>query len=152
MMEHMAGVWTPVRGVTIRSELCQRRFLFQFFHHLDLQKVLKGGPWFFNKHMLILGAVEEGEGPEQMPLNTTILGAGPTNYQQAIYRRRWEKTSETMSASRWNMTRRIALVFGGNTCVYIDQHKFGIGMCIRNDRGSFQKAKTMWFNGVPPPQ
>jgi hypothetical protein len=70
MMEHMAGVWIPVRGVTIRSELCQRRFLFQFFHHLDLQKVLKGGPWFFNKHMLILGAVEEGEGPEQMPLNT----------------------------------------------------------------------------------
>jgi hypothetical protein len=51
MMENMAGVWTPVRGVAIR-ELGRGRFLFQFFHKLDLHKVLKGGPWFFNKHMV----------------------------------------------------------------------------------------------------
>ncbi|MCH80235.1 hypothetical protein A2U01_0001001 [Trifolium medium] len=69
MMENMAGVWTPVKGVAIK-EVKQGRFIFQFFHHLDVQKVLRGGPWFFNKHMLILGAMGEGEEPEQVPLNT----------------------------------------------------------------------------------
>jgi hypothetical protein len=57
MMENMAGVWTPVRGVAIR-ELGRGRFLFQFFHKLDLHKVLKGGPWFFNKHMVIRAGPE----------------------------------------------------------------------------------------------
>jgi ribonuclease HI len=25
-------------------------------------------------------------------------------------------------------------------------------MCIRNDQGRFVKAKTMWFDGNPPPK
>ncbi|MCI24686.1 DUF4283 domain protein [Trifolium medium] len=68
MMKHMAGVWTPVRGVSIKN-VGEGRFLFQIFHHLDMQKVLKGGPWFFNKHMLVLGAMGDGQEPEKIPLD-----------------------------------------------------------------------------------
>ncbi|MCI04629.1 DUF4283 domain protein [Trifolium medium] len=66
---HMSDVWTPVRGVAIR-EVKAGIFMFRFFHHLDVQKVLKGGPWFFNKHMLILGPMGRGEEPEHVPLYT----------------------------------------------------------------------------------
>jgi len=44
--------------------------LFQFSHKLDIEKFLRGGPWFFNKHLMVLGAMEDGESPEQVPLNT----------------------------------------------------------------------------------
>jgi hypothetical protein len=63
----MAGVWCPVRGVTIK-DIGAGVFVFQFHHHLDVQKVLKGGPWFFNKHMLILGSMAQMTQPEQVPL------------------------------------------------------------------------------------
>ncbi|TYG77276.1 hypothetical protein ES288_D03G181400v1 [Gossypium darwinii] len=32
----------------------KKRFLFQFFHYMDLERVLKGSPWTFNNHLLIL--------------------------------------------------------------------------------------------------
>jgi hypothetical protein len=63
----MAGVWSPVRGVTVKRSN-SGVFVFQFHHHLDVQRVLKGGPWFFNKHMLILGPMAEAEQPEQVAL------------------------------------------------------------------------------------
>ncbi|MCH84643.1 DUF4283 domain protein [Trifolium medium] len=63
----MAGVWCPVRGVTVKQSN-NGVFVFQFHHHLDVQRVLKGGPWFFNKHMLILGSMAEAEQPEQVAL------------------------------------------------------------------------------------
>jgi hypothetical protein len=65
----MGGVWSPVRGVTIKQAETGI-FVFQFHHHLDLKKVLKGGPWFYNKHMLILGSMAEASVPSQVPLYT----------------------------------------------------------------------------------
>jgi hypothetical protein len=38
-----------------------------------------------------------------------------------------------------------------NATLFNDQYKFGVGMCIWNDQGRFMKAKTMWFDGNPPP-
>jgi len=69
MKENMKDIWSVVKGLEIR-EIKMRVFLFQFSHKLDIQKVLRGGPWFFNKHMMVLGAMEDGESPEQVPLNT----------------------------------------------------------------------------------
>jgi hypothetical protein len=66
---HMRDVWSLVKGIDVR-EVNMGVFIFQFCHHRDIQKVLKGGPWFFNKHMLVLGAMTEGESPEQVQLNT----------------------------------------------------------------------------------
>ncbi|MCI17989.1 DUF4283 domain protein, partial [Trifolium medium] len=65
----MSDIWNPVRGVTIKSK-DNGRFLFIFYHHRDVQKVLKGGPWFFEKHMLILGSMVGAESPAHVPLYT----------------------------------------------------------------------------------
>lgn len=57
------------KGVSIReTEL--GIFLFQIFHQLDVQRVLKQGPWSFDNHILILGVMQEGETLEQVPLFT----------------------------------------------------------------------------------
>lgn len=42
MKDRMAGVWRPLEGVTIR-ELKPGLFLIQFYHRVDVQRVLKGG-------------------------------------------------------------------------------------------------------------
>lgn len=41
MKEHMAKVWRPLKGVSIR-EFSPGMFLFQFFHKIDIEKVLGG--------------------------------------------------------------------------------------------------------------
>lgn len=67
MKSTMANLWHPVRGVRIR-DLGKRRFLFQFFHAMDIDRVLKGSPWTFNNHLLILYKLKVGEDPLQVPL------------------------------------------------------------------------------------
>ncbi|KAH1210950.1 hypothetical protein GmHk_15G045141 [Glycine max] len=39
-----------------------------YFYHQVVQRVLKGGPWSFDKHMLILGVIKEGENPPEILL------------------------------------------------------------------------------------
>ena len=53
MRSMMASLWKPVKGMCIKS-LQPNLFLFQFFHERDLQRVIKGGPWSFNRHMLLM--------------------------------------------------------------------------------------------------
>lgn len=67
MKERMAGVWRPGSGVNIR-EARSGTFLFQFFHPLDLERVLKQGPWSFDKHLLILCVIPDGVAPNEVPL------------------------------------------------------------------------------------
>lgn len=69
MKERMVSVWRPGRGVTIK-EASPGVFLFQFFLEIDIQRVLKNGPWTFDKHLLILGVLEEGCAIEEIPLYT----------------------------------------------------------------------------------
>lgn len=49
----LADLWHPIRGICI-SDLGEKWFLFQFFHEVDIQRVLMGTPWFFNNHLLLL--------------------------------------------------------------------------------------------------
>lgn len=35
---------------------------------IDIQKVLKNGPWSFDKNMLVLGVMPEGMEPQDVPL------------------------------------------------------------------------------------
>jgi 14-3-3 protein epsilon len=44
-------------------------FLFQFYHKVDKDRVLSGGPWHFENHMLVLHEVKEGDLFNQIPLN-----------------------------------------------------------------------------------
>ncbi|KAK5832853.1 hypothetical protein PVK06_016656 [Gossypium arboreum] len=66
-MSTMANLWHPIRGVRI-LDLGEKRFLFQFFHSIDMERVLKGSPWTFNNHLLLLHALKWGEDPLKVPL------------------------------------------------------------------------------------
>lgn len=61
MKARMAGIWRPVKGVTIK-EASPGLFLFLFFHVRDMEAVLRGGggPWSFDSHLLILGRMQIG--------------------------------------------------------------------------------------------
>ncbi|MBA0710170.1 hypothetical protein Golax_025162 [Gossypium laxum] len=63
----MADLWHPIRGICI-SDLGDRRYLFQFFHEVDIQRVLAGTPWFFNNHLLLLHRIQPSENPSLVPL------------------------------------------------------------------------------------
>jgi hypothetical protein len=53
MMEKIKTFWNPVKGVDIH-ETEPGLFTFQFNHHLDMNRILKKGPWYFDNHLLVL--------------------------------------------------------------------------------------------------
>uniref|UniRef100_A0A803P5H9 Zinc knuckle CX2CX4HX4C domain-containing protein n=1 Tax=Cannabis sativa TaxID=3483 RepID=A0A803P5H9_CANSA len=52
------------------KELETNKYLFQFFHEVDIGRVLDGTPWTFNKSPLIVERLKEGENPRNKALNT----------------------------------------------------------------------------------
>lgn len=56
----IAYFWHPIWGICI-SDLGEKRFLFQFFHEVDVQRVLARTPWFFNNHLLLLHRIQPGD-------------------------------------------------------------------------------------------
>lgn len=68
MEDRMAAVWRPGKGVFIK-DLGQGRYMFQFYHKLDMLRFLNGGPWTFDNHMSILGVIQVGDILAQIPLH-----------------------------------------------------------------------------------
>ncbi|KAL8548303.1 hypothetical protein ACS0TY_007578 [Phlomoides rotata] len=68
MRNILATVWRPMRGVTIKP-IGEGRFMFHFFHFLDVKRVLDGSLWSFNNHPLILHHLQKGEHPLRVSLN-----------------------------------------------------------------------------------
>ncbi|KAG8482089.1 hypothetical protein CXB51_027072 [Gossypium anomalum] len=62
MKSKMANLWHPVRGVQIR-DLGEKRYLFQFFHIMDMERVLKDSPWTFNNHLFLINKLQWGKDP-----------------------------------------------------------------------------------------
>ncbi|KAL8543582.1 hypothetical protein ACS0TY_004230 [Phlomoides rotata] len=69
MKNRLADIWKPVKGVTIKS-IGQGRYLFEFYHKLDVLRVMNGLPWSFNNHPLLLHHVQRGEYALRVPLNS----------------------------------------------------------------------------------
>ncbi|MBA0729546.1 hypothetical protein Golax_022726, partial [Gossypium laxum] len=67
MKNTLANVWHLIGGVVI-SDLGEKRFLFKFFHDVDIDKVIKGAPWTFNNHLLVFHRLLEDEDPMEVPL------------------------------------------------------------------------------------
>ena len=67
MKNTLASIWCLVKGVYIK-ELSPTLFLFEFFHELDMDRVVNGGPWTFNQHLLITNRLKVGDNPSQIPL------------------------------------------------------------------------------------
>ncbi|KAM6568954.1 hypothetical protein CsatB_016939 [Cannabis sativa] len=68
MRHMMASLWQPGKGVYIR-ELDTNRYLFQFYHELDVQAVVDGSPWTFNKCPLVFHRLRKGENPKVVLLH-----------------------------------------------------------------------------------
>lgn len=68
MKNVMASLWRPGKGMYVK-ELDVNLYLFQFFHEVDIQRVIGGSPWTFNKTPLIIERLKEGENPRTKELN-----------------------------------------------------------------------------------
>ncbi|KAM6543561.1 hypothetical protein CsatB_008008 [Cannabis sativa] len=68
-MRHlMASLWQPGKGVYVK-ELEANLYLFQFYHEIDIQMVIDGSPWTFNKVPLIFHRLKSGENPRMIHLH-----------------------------------------------------------------------------------
>lgn len=48
----LASLWKPGKGMFVK-ELEPNLYLFQFYHELDINRVIDGSPWTFNRAQLI---------------------------------------------------------------------------------------------------
>ncbi|KAJ8898705.1 hypothetical protein K2173_004739 [Erythroxylum novogranatense] len=67
MRNALADLWHPLGGVNI-TEVRGKCFLFRFFYIEDVDRVMDGTPWTFNRHLLILHRLTEGEDPANVSL------------------------------------------------------------------------------------
>lgn len=72
MQNVLASVWRPKEGVEIH-DIRGLRYSFVFYHPMDLQKVLEGGPRSFEQSMLVYSKVQENEDPKTVQLNDSEI-------------------------------------------------------------------------------
>lgn len=61
-----------MRGVTI-GDLGSNRYHFKFYHALDIQRAVEGSPWTFDRQLLLLHVLAEGEDPMTVHVNKTLF-------------------------------------------------------------------------------
>ncbi|KAF4349833.1 hypothetical protein G4B88_026711 [Cannabis sativa] len=64
----------PGKGMYVK-ELEPNLFLFEFYHEVDMQKVLVGSSWTFDKKQLIIPRLKLGENSHLVKLNHLDLGS-----------------------------------------------------------------------------
>ncbi|KAK2417945.1 hypothetical protein QL285_040187 [Trifolium repens] len=67
MIDKMGDIWQSGMGITI-EEAYPGLFVFQLFLQLDVQRILKQGPWLFDYHTFVLNTLADGEDPREVPL------------------------------------------------------------------------------------
>ncbi|KAM6549548.1 hypothetical protein CsatB_021224 [Cannabis sativa] len=68
MQNKMAVLWQPGRGMYVK-ELEHNLYLFQFYHEVDIERVMEGSPWTFDRVPLIFERLKQGENPRTVMLN-----------------------------------------------------------------------------------
>lgn len=125
MRSRLAGVWRPGKGVFIK-DIGQGRYIFQFFHEIDLQRIYNGGPWSFNSFPLILHRLKSGDFPLQVPLDSIYFWVQvhdlPAGYiSEGIGRQignfigKFEEFDPTNSSSIWRQYMRIRVAVNVNS-------------------------------------
>lgn len=54
MHDTLSAIWRPVKGVFMEETIHSNLFIFNFFHELDVKRVLDDGPWTFDQQVLLL--------------------------------------------------------------------------------------------------
>ncbi|CAN0876275.1 hypothetical protein LINGRAHAP2_LOCUS11213 [Linum grandiflorum] len=67
MRTQMANLWRPRAGVTI-TDKGEGLIMFRFYHQLDMDLVLEGGPWTFDENLLAIRSLAPGDDYTQVPL------------------------------------------------------------------------------------
>ncbi|KAJ8762818.1 hypothetical protein K2173_022947 [Erythroxylum novogranatense] len=63
MEQMLLSFWHPMRGAYIKPLIDNNIYIIQFYHHIDLKKMLAGGPWSFNKCIMLIHQWKEGKNP-----------------------------------------------------------------------------------------
>ncbi|CAH9071794.1 unnamed protein product [Cuscuta epithymum] len=66
--QSMAMVWRPVRGVSI-DEIEDSKFLLQFYHEGDLNRVVDEGPWSFEQNLVVIKRLGRTDKPLEVALD-----------------------------------------------------------------------------------
>uniref|UniRef100_A0A803Q3T6 PHD finger protein ING n=1 Tax=Cannabis sativa TaxID=3483 RepID=A0A803Q3T6_CANSA len=69
MQNILASLWQPGMGMFVK-QLDNNRFLFQFYHEVDIQRVIDGSPWTYDRTQLIIERLQVGGDPKALALNT----------------------------------------------------------------------------------
>lgn len=72
MQQTLTSIWRPEKGVYI-MEIDTNLYMFQFYHELDIKRVLEGSPWSFNRKALIITRMKVGDILRVVDLNTLDL-------------------------------------------------------------------------------
>ncbi|KAL8481642.1 hypothetical protein ACS0TY_027958 [Phlomoides rotata] len=67
MNSRMASIWRPKKGLYVK-DIGEGRYVFQFFHRMDVKCVEDGSPWSFGTYMLLLHRLDKWDLPLQVPL------------------------------------------------------------------------------------
>lgn len=67
MQNVIASLWRPIEGMEVH-DIGGQRYVFILYHIMDVKKVLEGGPWSFDKSLLVLHMQLEGEDPQRVQL------------------------------------------------------------------------------------
>lgn len=68
MQDSLASLWKPSRGVYIRK-FEPNLFLFQFYHEVDITRVIEGSPWTYDRMQLVFELLNEGDNPRLIQIN-----------------------------------------------------------------------------------
>lgn len=72
MPQTMAALWRLGKGVYIK-EVDVNLYVFQFYHEIDINRVIEGSPWSFNRKFLVFARMKEGDIPRAISLNSMDL-------------------------------------------------------------------------------
>lgn len=68
MQHKMTSLWKPCRGMYVK-QLDVNHFIFQFYHKLDIKRVVEGSPWTFGCFQLSFAHLQGGDNLRTLPIN-----------------------------------------------------------------------------------
>lgn len=117
MQQTMAALRRPRKGVYIK-EIDTNLYLYQFYHELDIKRVLEGSPWSFNRKALIVARMKIDEIPRWVDLNTLDLWVQVHELRSGFMTEKVLKEVGIILVLMWIHAQTTSLVFGGNICEF----------------------------------
>ena len=132
MSDRLSHMWRSRKGVCI-SELDTQRYIFKFFHVVLLKRVIVGGPWTYDNHLLILHWIQPGEGPNQIPLNSIDIWVQIFDLPSGICRNQWANNWEIILVFFLHIILTIAWEVLRIICDYVFPWTFDLHGSVENE-------------------